>query len=372
MRPAPTVAQGAQGWLPAVLCALCALLVSGCATTPARASLEPTPAASPTLAAASPTSAPPTSAPPTATAPPPAATATPAPTAAPTADPAAPPRVGLQVGHWRIEEHPDEMARLRKFSGAYYRGYDEWEVNIIIAEAVRARLEAAGVVVDLLPAKVPMGYAADAFLSIHVDGVTGPAAETRRGWKVATPFRASQASQGLAEALGAAYAATTGLPVDREEASYNLRAYYAFASYRYWHSIAPTTPAAIIEVGFMTHPDDRALIFDRPDLIADGIARGMLDYLDAYYPLSAAARAPVGQGLLRPAGAGLALREAPGDQRPALVAVSPDARLVPMSERDGWLLVFVQGGDWDLGWVKAAEVVATGEEPLPPHPRPAE
>jgi hypothetical protein len=54
-----------------------------------------------------------------------------APTATP--DPAAPRRVGLQVGHWRIEEHPDEQVDLRRFSGAYYRGYDEWELNIIIA-----------------------------------------------------------------------------------------------------------------------------------------------------------------------------------------------------------------------------------------------
>ncbi|MGB9632620.1 MAG: hypothetical protein ACPL8I_04790, partial [Chloroflexaceae bacterium] len=93
-----------------------------------------------------------------------------APTATP--DPAAPRRVGLQVGHCRIEEHPDEQVNLRRFSGAYYRGYDEWELNIIIARQTMERLEAAGVVVDLLPATVPPGYLADGFVSIHVDGAT--------------------------------------------------------------------------------------------------------------------------------------------------------------------------------------------------------
>jgi N-acetylmuramoyl-L-alanine amidase len=278
--------------------------------------------------------------------------------------------VGIQVGHWRIEEHPDEMAQLRKFSGVYYRGYDEWELNIVIAKAVQARLEAAGVTVDLLPANVPMGYTADAFLSIHVDGVTGATAATRRGWKVTMPFRASAASQGLAAAIGAAYAATTGLPADTEEASNNLRAYYAFASYRYWHSIAPTTPAAIIECGFMTHPADRRLIFDQPALLGEGIARGVLDYLAASYPLSAAARAQVGPGMLRANDAGATLYTRAAATSAPVVSVAAGQRLVPVDAVAGWYLVFTHGGAWDLGWVRAADVVETGEELVPPQPRP--
>lgn len=352
-----------------VLGALCAMLLAGCASPPARASVGAGVGAQPTgTPVAAPTRAPP----PTATALIQQIAATALPTVAPTPDRQAPPRVGLQVGHWKIEEHPDEMAQLRKFSGVYYRGYDEWELNIVIAQAVLARLAAAGVTVDLLPANVPMGYTADAFLSIHVDGITGATAATRRGWKVTMPFRASTASQGLAAAVGSAYAATTGLPFDGEQASNNLRAYYAFASYRYWHSIAPTTPAAIIECGFMTHPADRKLIFEQPELLAEGIARGILAYLAESYPLSAAARAPVGPGMLRANAAGATLYTRAATTSAAVVRVAAGQRLVPVDMVAGWYLVFTHGGAWDLGWVRGAEVVETGEGLVPPQPRPQE
>ncbi len=357
MSLAQSGARGARGRLKAALCALCALIIcAGCAGPPARASLGGPLAPAPTAAPATPTATP---EPPTATPEPPTATPEPA-----------PPHVGLQVGHWRIEEHADEMARLRLFSGAYYGGYDEWEVNMIIAEAAKERLEAAGVTVELLPAKVPIGYKADVFVSIHVDGVTGPEAETRRGWKVATPFRASPASEALAAAIAEVYPQVTGLPTDTEEASFNLRAYYAFAHYRYWHSIAPTTPAAIVELAFMTHPADRELIFGRPELLAEGLADGILAFLEAHHPLSDEERAPVGRGMLRPVAEGTPMFARPSERSAVLLTLGPETRLAPMEERDGWVLAFTHGGDWDLGWVRLADVAETGEALAPPHPRP--
>jgi len=276
--------------------------------------------------------------------------------------------VGLQVGHWKIEAHPEEQRRLRKFSGAYYGGYDEWELNMLIAEQAKAVLEAAGVVVELLPAAVPVGYSADAFVSIHVDGVTGAQAATRRGWKVATPFRASLASEALAAAVGASYPAITGLPDDAQGASYDMRAYYAFAAYRYWHSVAPTTPAVIVECGFMTHPADRTLLFDRPDLIGRGIAEGVLAYLRANFPADPALRAPIGRPMLRSAGAELPLLDRPDAKSPIQRMLPPNQALVPMAEREGWLLVFTHGGDWNLGWVRARDVQASGAPFEPPYP----
>lgn len=283
-----------------------------------------------------------------------------------TTDPVAPRRIGLQAGHWRIEEHPDEQASLRRFSGAYYRGYDEWELTIILARQTMERLENAGVVVDLLPATVPPGYLADGFVSIHVDGATGAQEDTRRGWKLATPFRASAASLALAEAMSAAYPRITGLPEDPLGPSYDMRAYYAFAYYRYRHSIAPETPAVILEAGFMTHPADRELLFGRPDLIAEGIARGILDYLAGYDPADAAARAPAGRTLLRPAREDAPLY-ARADERSAIARLlARDERLAPMAETSGWVLVFTYGGNWDLGWVRTADVEETGEPLAPP------
>lgn len=326
------------------------LLLTGCSTV-----LAPAPAA-PLL--------------PTAALPTPRAAPSPANLVAPTATTAPAParRVGLQVGHWRIEDHPDEQATLRRFSGAYYRGYDEWEINILIAEQVRDRLTAAGVVVELIPATVPVAYAADAFVSIHVDGVTGPQAATRRGWKLATPFRASAASQALAAAISATYPQITGLPDDPQGPSYDMRAYYAFAYYRYRHSIAPTTPAVLIETGFMTHPADREVLFTQTELIAEGIARGVLHYLANDDPSDLAARQPVGRLLLQPASAEVPLFARADPESAVQLTLTSAQRLVPLAEIDGWILVFTHGHTWELGWVRSREVVETGEPLAPPGP----
>jgi len=276
----------------------------------------------------------------------------------------------VQVGHWRIEEFPDTMARLRKFSGTYYGGYDEWEINYPIAEALKARLEAAGVVVDLLPANVPAGYSADAFISIHADGVTGTEARARRGWKLAPPFRASPAAQALAAAIAASYPAVTGLPEDPLGPSYDMRAYYAFAHYRYWNSITPTTPAVIVECGFVTHPADRELLFDRPELLAEGIARGVLAYLGQHDPADTAALRPVGAGMQRPAEDGVPLRARASAGSAPLRTLALSDRLIPMAEADGWVLVFTYGDGWELGWVRPGELRASGEPLIPPTPLP--
>ncbi|NJN18107.1 MAG: N-acetylmuramoyl-L-alanine amidase, partial [Oscillochloris sp.] len=316
--------------------------------------------------------------PPTATNPPTAVIASatplpPSPTVAPSATPVPPtptpdpqPLVGIQVGHWKIEDHPDEQARLRRFSGAYYGGYDEWEINIVIAELLRDRLEAAGVRVELLPATVPIGYRADAFISIHADGVDQSIAGIRRGWKVATPFRSSLAGEQLAAAISETYPSATGLPYDPRGISYDMRAYYAFAHYRYRHAIDPGTPAVLVECGFMTNPIDRELLFNQPDLIAAGIAEGVLNYLAARDPADAAATEPRGRPMQRPLGADIPLLADAAANARVLRTLDPNDRLVPMAESQGWLLVFTHGGDWDLGWVRVDQVEPTDDPLVPP------
>jgi N-acetylmuramoyl-L-alanine amidase len=259
--------------------------------------------------------------------------------------------VGLQVGHWQVRELPDELAKIRGDSGAYYRGYDEWEVNIEIARSLQRRLEAAGVVVDLLPATIPVAYQADAFVSLHCDGVGGELAARRRGWKAATPFRASPAAEALLEAMEESYGRVTGLPPDTRGASFDMRAYYAFASYRYQHAIAPTTPAIIVEAGFMTHPEDRTLLFDDPDRVAQGIAEGLLAFL-AQRDL--ADTTPPELPSLR-VGDGVSLFERPSQSAEIVRALDRGEALVTLSRADGWFLVTTREG-WDIGWVRAGDV----------------
>lgn len=342
-----------------------ALLLSGCASGGliAEGALQSAAATQPPVAIQ--TTYTPTSAPPTATPTPLPPTATPEPTAVPA------PRVGIQAGHWKLEDLPEEMQQFRTWSGSYVRGYDEWEINLPIAQAVQRQLEAAGVQVDLLPTVIPIGYTADAFVSIHADGVSGAQASVRHGWKIATPYRASPAAEALAAAVQDSYARATGLPPDPRGASVDMRAYYAFASYRYWHSIAPTTPAVIIETGFMTYPGDWNMLFKQPEVVAQGIADGVLAYLQARDPNDAAVRQPIDLPMLKPRAANTPLYQYGSLNSPVAQRLAAGQRLIPLATREGWYLVLTRGS-WDMGWVRADDVDATGEPQVPLTPRPDE
>jgi N-acetylmuramoyl-L-alanine amidase len=134
--------------------------------------------------------------------------------------PLSPWRVAVQVGHWKIEELPVELSRLRLSTGARYGRFREVDANLDIARRVAHYLTAAGIEVDLLPATVPPGYRADAFVSIHADGAYRPQV---RGWKISTPWRSSEASRMLRDALRRTYPQFTGLPEDRYGTTYGMR-----------------------------------------------------------------------------------------------------------------------------------------------------
>src|SRR5207248_913518 len=87
----------------------------------------------------------------------------------PPAAPQGPRRVGIQVGHWKTEESPPELAKLIPQTGAIWEGLNEVDVNLNIADRVAALLRRQGIAVDLLPSTVPSGYVADAFLGLHAD-----------------------------------------------------------------------------------------------------------------------------------------------------------------------------------------------------------
>jgi hypothetical protein len=96
-------------------------------------------------------------------------------------------RVGIQAGHWKMDELPLEQRRLWGHTGAQWGKLTEAEVNLAIAQAAASQLREAGIEVDLLPATVPPGYDADAFVAVHADDGGGAA----RGWKIASPWRSS-------------------------------------------------------------------------------------------------------------------------------------------------------------------------------------
>src|SRR6185295_6216218 len=84
-------------------------------------------------------------------------------------------RVGLQVGHWEAANLPAELSPLRTEGGASAEGYKEVDINYAVAQLAAERLRARGITVDILPATIPPGYQADAFIAIHCDANNDPA-----------------------------------------------------------------------------------------------------------------------------------------------------------------------------------------------------
>ncbi len=192
--------------------------------------------------------------------------------------PAGPFRVGIQAGHWKNAEVPDELAGLKR-SGGGATGGGKSEVDIVleIAQKVKKSLESRGVVVDLLPATVPVDYFADAFISIHADGNSSPSVS---GFKIAAPQKDfSKKSSLLLELINKSYKKETGLGEDRN-ITRRMSGYYAFNWRRYEHALHPMTPAVIVETGFITSPVDRRIIVDNQSRVVNGIVNGLLEFLE--------------------------------------------------------------------------------------------
>ena len=178
------------------------------------------------------------------------------------------PRVGIVVGHWQND------------SGAVCPdGLEEVEINLDVAERTAGLLRRAGYKVDLLAEFDPQldNYEADVFLSIHADSCVNGVS----GFKLARLPESQVAAKTdrLVDALYREYANLTGLDPHYHTITYDMRDYHAF------HEISPATPGAIIEIGFMGA--DRDILTRRSDLVARGIARGIIAYLQEERELEA-------------------------------------------------------------------------------------
>ncbi|MEA2575855.1 MAG: N-acetylmuramoyl-L-alanine amidase [Chloroflexia bacterium] len=185
--------------------------------------------------------------------------------------------VAIQAGHWKAAELPEPLARLRTSTGASGGGRTEAQVTVDIAQRAAAMLRSKGLTVEVLPATVPTGYKADLFISLHADGSAGTAA---RGYKVSTRWRSEVAALDalLVQSVDMGYAKVTGMPQDGS-ITRAMRGYYAYSTYRgEEYRLGSETPAAILEMGFMSNAADRALMFNKPDLLARGVVAGVENY----------------------------------------------------------------------------------------------
>jgi N-acetylmuramoyl-L-alanine amidase len=174
---------------------------------------------------------------------------------------------------------------------------------------------------------------------------------------LANPWRASKASKQLLAAMRGTYGAATGLPEDVGGVTVNMRGYYAFNYRRHEHAIARTTPAIIVEMGFMTNAADREVMFNQQDRVAKGIADGILAYLAQRDPNDGAALLAPEFPPMRAKPEGATLRSAPSDNARRLLTITPEMRIFIFAVEEGWFEVMVRNGEQRLlGYVRADQL----------------
>ncbi len=262
--------------------------------------------------------------------------------------------VAVQAGHWEEAELPDELGRLRSSTGAESQGVREVDVNLAVARALVARIEARGWRAILLPATVPPGLRADAFVAIHADWGSNPSIE---GWKVAAPWRPSPASLKLASSLDAAFGAQAGLTEDSSGVTIGMRGYYAFGFRRFVHAASPFTPSVIVELGFLTNPRERELLADRPDYWAGILDRGLAAFLAGFDRSRTADLRPMVLPRLAAGPLGAVVRDRPGPGGRYLWSLEAGADVIAVDERAGWYEIFSRERRAS-GWVRMSELTA--------------
>lgn len=188
-----------------------------------------------------------------------------------------PVRVGLQVGHLEAEEQPEELAALRASTGGHWDGVDEVDMNLLVATALADLLDRRGIEVEILPATIPPRYQADLLLSIHFDASPD---EERSGYKSAHYRPARNPYEPLLKLAVDRSLLATGLADDDRNVSGNMLEYYAFNHRHYRHSVARSTPALLVELGYLSNPQD-SLLLERPAVLAQALEQGVRDYLAA-------------------------------------------------------------------------------------------
>jgi N-acetylmuramoyl-L-alanine amidase len=138
-------------------------------------------------------------------------------------------------------------------------------------------LSQASIRVDLIPATVPADYRADAFIAIHADANADKSLsgdKAARATNSAIPLN----DDALLSVVSNSYQAVTGLSWHAKTITQNMLEYYAFDQ-RMSHSVDPSTPSIILEMGFLTNANDNRLLTTQPDVLAQAVALGILSFL---------------------------------------------------------------------------------------------
>ena len=175
------------------------------------------------------------------------------------------PRLGIVSGH-----------RGNDSGSVCKDGLTEASINFDVASRVVYEMRQRGYQVDLLDefdARLT-GYRALLLLSIHADSCDY-INDQATGYKVAHVLdsKVPRQEDKLVACLTDHYAARTGMTFHENSITRDMTNYHGF------YEIAPDTPGAIIEIGFLYL--DRPILTQRADLVAQGIVDGLTCYLNA-------------------------------------------------------------------------------------------
>jgi N-acetylmuramoyl-L-alanine amidase len=173
-------------------------------------------------------------------------------------------RIGVVSGHRGPQNDPGAVCP---------DGLTENSINYSVASRVWTKLRELGYTVDLLEefdARL-QNYVADALVSIHSNDCRdyGGASGFLVAISEARPQDGLDAR--LMECIAQAYGAKTGLQ-RRFGLTRDMTDYHIF------REIDLRTPGIILELGFMR--DDRAILTENPDLLADAVVEGIQCYLN--------------------------------------------------------------------------------------------
>ena len=145
-----------------------------------------------------------------------------------------------------LNANPDFEARLS-------RPTPETQLGTSTATSLQARVAAAN------------SWPADYFISLHCNANTNPEISGTEAYVFALNTRAADMAEDIVEGISD----MTGL---RDRGVFARPTLYVLRT--------TTMPATLVELGYLTNANDRALLVNDPESFARGIYNGLLDFLD--------------------------------------------------------------------------------------------
>lgn len=171
------------------------------------------------------------------------------------------PNAGAEAGGVREQDINYEVGRRLaallnadpNFEARLSRPTPETQLGTSTTSSLQARAAAAN------------SWPADYFISLHCNANTNPNISGTEAYVFALQTRAAEMAEDILEGISD----LTGL---RDRGTYARPTLYVLR--------ATEMPAALVELGYLTNPSDRALLVNDPESFARGIYNGLLEFLD--------------------------------------------------------------------------------------------